>query len=264
MVADGLSPLSIKRGLKASFIGQRVSYYPSLSSTMAVAREEVQRGAPEGTVVVAGEQSAGKGRLGRVWLSPRGSVSLSIVLYPGVAYLPFLTMVASLAVVHSIKAVTALESQIKWPNDVLINTKKVCGILVESGVKAGSVDYAIIGIGINVNLKASGFTEISVAATSLSDEMGREVSRLEVLRRLLLEVERLYLSLPKGEAVYREWRDRLVTLGQKVHVSSGEATYDGVAESVARDGSLQLRGLDGSLSRISAGDVTLHDLNKEE
>ena len=262
MVADDLSPLAIKSGLKTRFVGQRVSYYPRLSSTMEVAREEVQQGAPEGTVVIADEQSAGKGRLNRVWLSPKGSVSLSIVLYPSMVYLPSLIMVASLAVVHAIKAVTGLRAQIKWPNDVLVNGKKVCGILIESGVRASSVDYAIIGIGINVNLKVSDFTDILPAATSLSDELGRDVSRLELLRRLLVEVENSYLSLPQGEAVYREWRDKLITLGRKVHVSSGEAIYEGIAESVASDGSLLLRSLDGSLSQISAGDVSLCDLNR--
>lgn len=183
MVADDLSPLAISSGLKTRFVGQRVSYYLQLSSTMKVAREEVQQGAPEGTVVVTDEQSAGKGRLNRVWLSPKGSLSLSIVLYPSMVYLPSLIMAASLAVVHSIWAVTGLCSQIKWPNDVLICGKKVCGILIESGVRGSSVDYAIIGIGINVNLKASDFTDILPAATSLSDELGRDVSRLELLRR---------------------------------------------------------------------------------
>ncbi len=259
MAADGLSPLAISNGLKTRFVGQRVSYYSRLSSTMEVAREEVQQGAPEGMVVIADEQSAGKGRLNRVWLSPGGSVSLSIVLYPDMAYLPSLIMVASLAVVHTIKAVTGLRAQIKWPNDVLVNGKKVCGILIESGVRGSSVDYAIIGIGINVNLKASDFTDILPAATSLSDELGRDVSRLELLRRLLAEVENFYLSLPVGESVYREWRDSLITLGRQVRVSSGEATYEGIAEAVARDGSLLLRGSDGSLNRISAGDVTLCD-----
>ena len=263
MVADDLSSLAISSGLKTSFVGQRVSYYPRLSSTMEASREEVKQGAPEGTVVVADEQSAGKGRLNRVWLSPVGSLSLSIVLYPSMVYLPSLIMVASLAVVHAVKAVTGLESQIKWPNDVLVKGKKVCGILIESGIRGTSVDYAIIGIGINVNLKASDFTDILPVATSLSDELGRDVSRLELLRRLLAEVENLYLSLPDGETVYREWRDSLITLGRKVRVSSGEAAYEGIAESVARDGSLLLRGLDGSLSRISAGDVSLCDLNSE-
>jgi len=195
----------------------------------------------------------------RVWLSPKGSIALSVILHPDVAYLSSLVMLASLAVVHSIEAVTGLKAQVKWPNDVLINGKKVCGILIESEIRRNIVDYAIIGTGVNVNLKLSDFPEIQPIATSLSDELGRDVSRLELIRRLLVEIERLYLSLPTGGSIYEEWRDRLVTLGTRVRVRSGEAMYDGVAESVARDGSLLLRLSDGNLTKIVAADVTLRD-----
>ena len=150
-----------------------------------------------------------------------------------------------------------MKSQIKWPNDVLVNDKKVCGILIESDVKGNSVDYAIIGIGVNVNLRLSEFPEIPPTATSLSHELGRDVSRLDMIRCLLAETERLYLALPTGESVYQEWRDNLVTLGKKVQVRSGATTYKGVAESVANDGSLLLRQSDGSLIKIVTGDVTL-------
>jgi BirA family biotin operon repressor/biotin-[acetyl-CoA-carboxylase] ligase len=262
-VVDGLSTLAITCGLRTRFVGQIVSHYPRLPSTMEVARKKVQQGALEGTVVVADEQSAGKGRLDRVWLSPEGSLSLSIVLYPRMAYLSYIIMMASLAVVRAVKVVTGLRAQIKWPNDVLIGGKKVCGILVESGIRDISVDYTIIGIGVNVNLKALDIADILPVATSLSDELGKNVSRLELLRHLLVEVENLYLLLPDGETVYREWRDNLITLGRRVHVSLGEVTYDGIAEAVAKDGSLLLRGSDGSLSRILAGDVSLCDLNGE-
>lgn len=257
MMENDLLPVSITSGLGTSFVGQRVIYHPSLPSTMEVARKEARQGAVEGTVVVADEQTGGKGRMKRVWLSPKGGIALSIILYPGMLYLPSLIMIASLAVVHSIEAVTGLRPQVKWPNDVLISGKKVCGVLIESSVRGNTVDYAIVGIGINVNLRISDFPEISPIATSLSDELGRDVSRLEVIRRLLIEIERLYLSLPAGGSVYQEWRDSLVTLGRKVRVKSGKTVYEGIAESVARDGSLLLRGWDGSLTKISAGDVTL-------
>lgn len=259
MVEDSLSPAAIRRGLETRFVGQRVIYYPSLTSTMEVARQEAQQGAAEGTVILADEQTAGRGRLNRVWLSPRGSLALSIILYPGLAYLPSLIMLASLAVVHSIEEATGLKSQIKWPNDVLINGKKVSGILIESNVQGGKVNYAIIGIGINVNLRLADFPEIRPIAASLSDELGKDVSRLNVIRCLLVEIERLYLALSTGGTVYEGWRDRLVTLNKRVRVKSGETVYEGVAESVARDGSLRLRGSDGSLTRIVAGDVTLRD-----
>jgi BirA family biotin operon repressor/biotin-[acetyl-CoA-carboxylase] ligase len=166
-------------------------------------------------------------------------------------------MLASLAVVHGIEAVTGLKAGIKWPNDVLINGRKACGILIESDVQGSKVAHAIIGIGVNVNLKISDFPGISPTATSLSDELGRDVSCLDIVRRLLVELERLYLALQAGSSIYEEWRDNLVTLGRQVHVTWGETIYEGMAESVARDGGLLLRRLDGSLVKIVAGDVTL-------
>ena len=256
---DALSPAAITDNLGTRFVGQRVICYPKLTSTNDVAKREAQQGAIEGTVVVADEQTAGRGRIKRLWLSPRGSLALSVVLYPSLSCLPSLIMVASLAVVHCIEKITGLKAQIKWPNDVLINDKKICGILIESEVRGRQVDLAVIGIGINVNLNPSDFPEISPTATSLSHELGRDVSRLDILRCLLAETERLYLALPGGDSVYQQWRDNLVTLGKKVRVRSGETTYNGVAESVARDGSLLLRQPDGSLTKIVAGDVTLRD-----
>jgi len=259
MVENNLSSASITSNLETHFIGQRVIYYPSLTSTMEVARREAQLGAVDGTVVIADEQIAGRGRIKRAWLSPKGNIALSVILYPSVVYLPSLIMLASLAVVHSIETVTGLKSQVKWPNDVLVNGKKVCGILLESGVRGNIVDFAIIGIGINVNLRLSDFPEILATATSLSNELGRDVSRLNVIQRLLVEIERLYLALKAGGSIYEEWQDSLVTLGRRVRVKSGKTIYEGVAESVARDGSLLLRHSDGSLTKIVAGDATLRD-----
>jgi BirA family biotin operon repressor/biotin-[acetyl-CoA-carboxylase] ligase len=257
---DNLSADAITAGLETRFTGHRVLYYPRLTSTMAAARREAKRGAPEGTVVIAGEQTAGRGRLGRVWLTPRGNIALSLVLYPRLVDLPSLIMLASLAVVHSLKAVTGLKSQIKWPNDVQINGRKVCGILIETDVRQDKVNYAVIGIGLNVNLRLGDFPpEIQSLATSLSEELGREVPRLSVIRSLLVEIEKLYLTLKSGASLYEEWRDNLVTLGQRVRVKSAEDMYEGMAESVDRDGSLLLRGAHGQLTRIIAGDVTLRD-----
>jgi len=259
MVGNSLSQAAITHNLETRFVGQRTIYYPSLTSTMAVAKREAGQGAAEGTVIIADEQTGGRGRLKRVWLSPKGNIAVSVILYPSVAYLPSLIMLASLAVAHSIEAVTGLKSPLKWPNDVLINGKKVCGILIESKVRGGVVNYAIIGIGVNVNLKLHDFPEIQLTATSLSDELGREVSRLSVIRQLLIEIERLYLALLAGGSIYEEWRDSLETLGRRVQVKSGNTIDEGIAESVSRDGSLLLHHSDGSLTKIVAGDVTLRD-----
>jgi BirA family biotin operon repressor/biotin-[acetyl-CoA-carboxylase] ligase len=259
MAEDTLSPALITTNLDTRFIGQKVIYHPRLTSTMAVARQAVRQGAAEGTVVVADEQTAGKGRLKRLWLSPRGSIALSIILYPDMSYLPYLMMLASLAVAHSIEAITGLKAQLKWPNDVLINDKKVCGILIESDVRGNTVAYTIIGIGINVNFRLTDFPEISPHATSLADELKKEISRVAVIQCLLVETEKLYLALPYGDLIYREWQDKLVTLGRKVHVKLGKTLLKGIAESVASDGSLLLRHSDGSVTSVVAGDVTLRD-----
>ena len=200
----------------------------------------------------------------RLWLSPQGNIALSISLYPDVSSLPYLIMLASLAAARSIEAVTGLKPQIKWPNDILINGKKVCGILTESELKGSRVAYAIIGIGINVGLRPSRAPDILAGATSLTGEAGREVLRVELVRHLLVELERLYLTLPDGESIYKAWRDRLVTLGKRVQVESGDGILEGIAESVDRNGALQLRQADGSLTGIVAGDVTLRDKDNKK
>jgi BirA family biotin operon repressor/biotin-[acetyl-CoA-carboxylase] ligase len=150
-----------------------------------------------------------------------------------------------------------LKCQLKWPNDVLINGKKVCGILLESRAAANSVDYAIIGIGINVNMKLADYPEISAIATSLADETGEEVSRAATLQNLFVEMEKLYLRLQAGESILAEWRENLVTLGKQIHVRAGDDVFEGIAEAVAEDGSLLLRCADGRSMTFTAGDVTL-------
>jgi len=226
---------------------------------MDMARQEAQKGAPEGTIIVVDEQTAGRGRLKRAWISPKGCVAFSIILYPSIAHLPYLIMIVSLAVVRGIKEITGLKPEIKWPNDILVNGKKVCGILIENEIKGANVEYANIGIGINANLNIADFPEIMPFATSLSDELGKEVSRLDMIRHILMEIERLYLALQSGKSVYEEWQDCLATLGKKVQVTVGKIKHNGIAESVNRDGSLLLRLGDGSLVRIVAGDVRLRN-----
>ena len=257
IVEDSLSSSSIIHNLETQFIGQSAVYYPSVTSTMEVAKQEFLRGATEGTVIVAGEQREGHGRMKRTWLSPQGSISLSVILRPTLGNLPSLMMLSSLAVVHSIESVTSLKPRLKWPNDVLINGRKVAGILIESNIQNKNVRYAIIGIGINVNITLSDFPELSASATSLSDELGVRVSPSNLIRKLLIELERLYVSLPVSDALFREWRESLVTLGKAIQVKSGDTLEEGIAESVTRDGNLLLRRPDGSIIRIVAGDATL-------
>jgi BirA family biotin operon repressor/biotin-[acetyl-CoA-carboxylase] ligase len=256
---ETLSADAIAEGLDTRVIGRRVLYYPSVTSTNEVAKKEAGQGAEEGTVIVADEQTAGRGRLKRSWLTPEGNIAVSVVLYPDKSLLPSLIMMASLAVVHSVESVTGLKPQIKWPNDVLIGGRKVCGILVESDVRTNRVNYAVIGIGINVHLNPDEYTEVKDSATGLSAEAGVEVSRLSIIRNLLADMDGLYSALSPGGKVFSEWRGRLVTLGRKVRVTAEETVYEGIAESVDEDGSLLLRETGGNLNRIVAGDVTLRE-----
>ena len=253
-----ISPASLRRRLKTKFVGHNILYYPVTSSTMDVAKQAVRDGAAEGTIVIADHQTAGRGRLGRTWLSPPdSSILLSIILYPNLEQLPRLTMAAALAVARSIEKVAGLEPVIKWPNDVLIDGKKVSGVLIESDVQGDTVHYAIVGIALNVNLDPSSIPEISETATSLKQALGREVSRLHVLESLLGELEQLYQALRRGEPIDKEWRRRLETLGKQVAVRCGGEVKEGCAESVDDDGNLLLRLPDSSLLTIAAGDVTL-------
>ncbi len=225
---------------------------------MDVAREEAKAGASEGTVVVAEEQTTGRARLGRTWINPPGVVAVSIILHPEMSQLIRLTMVASLATSSCIEKATGLKTTIKWPNDVLVNGKKISGILTESALRGQSVDWAVIGIGINVNFDPKAYPEIADIATSLSVELGKKVSELEVLLHLLGELEFFYLALCRGEPIYQQWRDKLETLGKVVQVKTGSDLEKGYAESVDEDGALLLRRSDGSMARIVAGEVTLH------
>lgn len=257
MEETSLSPEMITRDIQTRFIGQRVVYFPTLDSTMEAARREARWGAPAGTVVIADHQTAARGRLKRTWLSPAGELAFSVILRPNHDYLPNMIMLASLAVVRSIENLTPLRPLIKWPNDVLIGGRKVCGILIENDIHKNRVVHTIIGIGINVNVHIADFPEIAASAVSLSDLLGKPVSRLALLQELLREMEELYFSLSESKIVFEDWKAHLATLGRSVQATQGNAVHSGFAESVAKDGSLMLRQEDGSLIKIVAGDVTL-------
>ncbi len=253
----GISPEAVRQRLTTKFVGHNFFYYPSVTSTMDVARKFAREGAQEGTVVVAEEQTVGRARLGRAWINPPGVLAVSVILHPEMSQLVRLTMVASLATSRCIERATGLETAIKWPNDVLIRGKKISGILTESALRGQSVEWAVIGIGINVNFDPGAYPEIADIATSLSVELGKNVSPLDVLVHLLTEMERFYLALRGGEPVRLEWQNKLETLGKVVQVKTGDGLEKGFAESVDDDGALILRRPDGSKVRIVAGEVTL-------
>ena len=247
--------------LDTNYVGRSVTYRDSVDTTMSVAAEEAGAGAPEGAVVVAEEQTAGRGRMGRSWVSPPGvNLYFTLILRPTLEQLRYLAVIAPLAVSLAIEETTGLMPRIKWLNDVLIGDRKVCGVLVETNLTGDEVQNALIGIGINVNLNVMLHEEIREIATSLRTESGEEVAREEVLAATLNHIEELYKRLRSGEAVSVAWKQRLETLGKHVKVTiAGGESQEGVAVDADSDGSLIIRRDDGSHVRVAAGEVTLRD-----
>lgn len=256
--------------LEASWLWQDIVYRHRVESTNDLAKELGTDGALEGTVVVAEEQTAGRGRLGRRWLSPYGTSLLCSMLFrPALQPIQAhrLTMLCSMAAADAIEEVTDLSVQIKWPNDLIVGSAgphreprrwhKVAGILTESGLTNGHLDFVVVGIGVNVNVLPGEVAELSPRATSLLTETGSELDRSDLLLRMLRKVETRYAPLKRGENPHREWSQRLATLGQEVHVDQSGGSLVGVAEGVDPNGALLLRTREGSLERILAADVTL-------
>jgi BirA family biotin operon repressor/biotin-[acetyl-CoA-carboxylase] ligase len=235
-------------------------YCSSVGSTNEVLKELAVQGAPEGTLVITDEQTAGKGRLGRRWLAPPDtSLLLSLLFRPDLApnQAQQLTMICSLAIADATEGLTSLPVDLKWPNDILIRGKKAGGILTELGTMGRHLDYVVVGMGLNVNLAVSALPELSRMATSLSQELGHEVARLELLCRILEGIETRYNSLRRGESPHEEWAARIINLGCVVQVTTADEVLVGLAEGVDADGALILHTPDGQRKRILAGDVTL-------
>lgn len=259
-MAGNLVAATLKGGLFTQVVGRRVLFLQEISSTMDEAARQAAAGTEEGTVVVAENQTAGRGRQGRDWVSRQGNLYLSVVFRPSPHTLPFLTILSAVATVRAIRKTTGLEPRIKWPNDVQLRGRKVAGILVESVVEGDTVRYAIAGIGINVNLETDKLGDIAGFATALNAAAGRPVAREAVLRQLLQEMDSLYLQTAQGGPPLAEWRGLLSTLGQRVTAYWGNETHIGQAEDVDGAGNLLLRLEDGRRITLTAGDVTLHGL----
>ena len=255
-----IHPREIKEGLQTEFIGQEIHHFAEVTSTNDVAKELARKGVKEGTVVVSETQTLGRGRLGRRWVSPQGGIWFSIVLRPRVnpKEASKLTFVAAVAAARTIREMFELRAEIKWPNDVLIGGKKVCGILTETSTKGEVVDFVVVGIGINANVSLDSFPEsLRNSLTSLKEERMVEIEREEFLRALLEEVERYYTILLRKDfdLILEEWRRLASFLGQYVEVVSFDEKIRGRAVDVDSDGSLIVKLTDGRIKKVMTGDV---------
>jgi len=260
---DLLLPQEIQRGLSTNYIGKEIFYFPKLKSTNIIAKEKAlhrAEGINEGTVIIAERQSAGKGRLGRKWFSPEGGIWLSIILYPRLSpsYISRITLMTAVVVVKVIEKCTQIKTQIKWPNDILINNKKVCGILTEMSAELDIINWVVVGIGVNVNIKRQEFPkDIRERTTSLKEVLGKEISRVKLVQIFLQEFEKYYGLLKKKESftILNEWKLRSHTLGKKIKVNIGEKIVTGEAIDISEEGALILKKKDGELIEIISGTI---------
>jgi BirA family biotin operon repressor/biotin-[acetyl-CoA-carboxylase] ligase len=241
--------------------GRPLTYYPAIGSTNDEARRLAEAGAPEGLLVVAETQTAGRGRAGRRWLTPPGAaLAFSLLLRPALpaAQAARLTMLAGLAVAEAAETVVTRPVALKWPNDVLVGGQKAGGILVECGLTGDRLDFAVIGIGLNVSA-APPPDAVEFPATALQEPGAAPINRLGVLHSLLARVEALYplLAGSQSQGLAQRWAARLAWLGQRVSVGMPGAELVGVAERVDDDGALILRLPTGEARRVLAGDVRL-------
>ena len=238
-------------------IGRHLRWHRSLPSTNDLALRLTEIPVPEGTVVLADEQTAGRGRLGRRWASPRGGIWLSVILRPRLPAeeVPLIGFAAATATAGAVREVTHLAARVKWPNDVLVDDRKVAGILAEAG--AGR-EWFVIGIGVNANIPAEALPQTTgYPATSLQAALGRAVDREALIGAMLRELEREYELLTSGGAreTLRRWRELADTLGRPVRVEMPSGILEGEARDIDETGALLVRTKDGRLHKILAGDV---------
>ncbi|MFB3924821.1 MAG: biotin--[acetyl-CoA-carboxylase] ligase [Syntrophales bacterium] len=248
--------------LCGSLIGNRIVFLEEVGSTNDYASELAGQGAPEGTVVIADRQKEGKGRLGRTWQSPPYvNLYTSVILRPDIEpeVSPRITLVAGIAVAETLIQYCREGVSLKWPNDVLINGKKVCGILTEMKSGEGKVDFIVVGVGVNINMLRHEFDEeLRECATSLRQEIGTEVHRPDFIVRLFDGFGRWYRIFLSGdfEAVRERWTALSGMAGRHVRITSRDRTETGVVTGMSERGGLLIQIAGNGVKEIISGDVT--------
>lgn len=260
-VPDLLLPAEISEGLRTSVLGKQIYYHTEADSTNRLAKKLAMDGEPEGSVVLAEQQVAGKGRMGREWSSPAGGIWMSVILRPRLAphQVQALTLTAAVAAVAATYNATGVMTGIKWPNDLLLGGKKISGILTEVSAEMERVNYLILGVGFNANIPGEVFNERQLPeAGSLLTETGIPVKRALWVKLFLEKLEHYYLlAMREGFAdIFHAWRRYSVTLGEEVEVHIAGRIETGVAVDIDSNGALQVKTGVG-IETFMAGDVSL-------
>ncbi|NMA87125.1 MAG: biotin--[acetyl-CoA-carboxylase] ligase [Tissierellia bacterium] len=262
---DILTYEEIEEYLKTEFIGRNIQYFESLSSTNIKAKE-IAMEMPEGSIIISEEQTNGKGRLGRDWTSPKGKgIWMSIILKPDLepTEVAKLTLIGAAAVHQGLEEM-GINSKIKWPNDIIIENKKVCGILTEMSCELNIINYCIMGIGINVNLETEDFSEeLKEKATSLRIIRGEEINRKILLANILNHFEKLYIpfryigDISKSIKISRE---NSILIGKDIRIIRGDTEKVGKALDIDEEGQLVVEMENGNIEKVYSGEVSVRGM----
>jgi len=261
---DILTPEELSSIIHTEILGKKICYYEEVDSTNEVAKGLARAGSKEGTVVIADKQLVGKGRLGKIWDSPSGTgIWMSIILKPNImpAQASQLTLLAGLNMCEAIQRVTGLDCKIKWPNDIVVQGKKVCGILTEMSAEIDRINYIILGIGVNVNTKSFG-GELS-HATSLSVASGKNYVRRYIVKEFLQLFETDYMRYKDKKSIdifLERYRASCITLHNDVKIITAEREYKAYVKDIAQDGSLIVIDEEGAEKSILSGEISVRGI----
>ncbi len=261
---DLITKEELEHQITTKIFGKQIYYKEEIDSTNTEAKRQAMEGAPHGLLILAEQQTMGKGRLGRSWSSPKGTgIWMSLLLKPD--FKPekasMLTLVTALSVTDAIRKGTGLEAWIKWPNDIVVNRKKVCGILTEMNALANQIYYIIVGIGINVNTKEFP-EEIREIATSLQIEKGMTIQRSLLISKVLEELEKNYEQfLQAGDLKFllEKYNKRLINCHKQVKMIGSSGTFAGTAKGINAKGELLIQ-TDNGLVEVRSGEVSVRGL----
>ena len=262
---DSVAAVEVSSLMETDVIGRDVRYMETIDSTNLYARRLGEDGAAEGVLVDADEQTAGKGRSGRHWTTPPGSaIAMSVLLRPRIApeRISMVTLVMGLAVAKAVRELYGLDALITWPNDVVVNGKKICGILTEMSAELMAVNYIVIGVGINSNMKEFP-AEIRTTATSIALELGRDVSRARLIAEVMKHFETLYRSFLETSdlsGILSDYNAILVNIGRRVRVLEPGNEYSAQALGIDRNGRLLVRTDEGTVRDVYAGEVSVRGI----
>ncbi len=262
---EALSSAEIESRLHTRWMGRDCIYLKRVDSTNNYVKRIAEQCAPEGTLVVAAEQTDGRGRRGKNWYTPKGEqIAMSLLLRPKIrpGHAARMTLLMAMAVTNAIRQVANLEAEIKWPNDVVVNGKKVCGILTEMSTEVTCINYVVIGVGINVNQKKFP-EELNTVATSLRMELGRALSRAEIIGACMDELERLYDIFMETEDMSKlktAYNAVCANRGHLIRVMEPGNEYTGTTDGINELGELVVKKEDGTITQVYAGEVSVRGL----